>query len=227
MAAMNIVVVTPVRLFGDGLGACIGERAGISVCAVVNDFADLREQLANTQVDVVLIDVTQPVSLFEIRRVAAEWPQVSLIALGLQEQKQEVIRAGRAGFAGYISRDASIDSVCQALRDVAAGRLATPPEIAGGLLRALFQPEATLSADPDMGLTRRESEVLNLLGQGLSNKEIGNELCLSVATVKHHVHHVLEKLRLPGRAHAMRKVRDTPWLARAPFAGRKLSQRDA
>jgi DNA-binding NarL/FixJ family response regulator len=172
-------------------------------------------------VEVVLIDVTQPVNVFEIRHIAAQWPDVSLVALGLQEQKQEVIRAGRAGFAGYISRDASIDTLCQALRDVATGRLAIPPEIAGGLLRALFQHEQTLSPDPTVGLTRRESEVLDLLGQGLSNKEIGNELCLSVATVKHHVHHVLEKLRLPGRAQAMRKVRDTPWLAQTSSVGRK------
>jgi len=55
--------------------------------------------------------------------------------------------------------------------------------------------------------------VLELLGRGSSNKEIGDELCLSVATVKHHVHHVLEKLKLRRRAQAMRLVRDAPWIA--------------
>jgi DNA-binding NarL/FixJ family response regulator len=218
---MNIVVVTPVRLFGDGLGACIGDRTGMTVSAVVNDFAELQAHLTGSHVDVALIDVTQPINLFDTRRIAAQYPHVSLVALGLVEQRQEVIRAGRAGFAGYVSRDASIDTLCQALRDVAAGRLAMPPEIAGSLLRALFQHEETLSADPDVGLTRRESEVLVLLGQGLSNKEIGNELCLSVATVKHHVHHVLEKLKLPRRAQAMRRVRDTPWMAQTLSVGRK------
>jgi two-component system, NarL family, nitrate/nitrite response regulator NarL len=63
-------------------------------------------------------------------------------------------------------------------------------------------------------LTRRESEVLVFPGRGLSNKEIGCELRLSVATVKHHVHHILEKLKLERRAQAMRRVRDAPWLAR-------------
>jgi DNA-binding NarL/FixJ family response regulator len=63
--------------------------------------------------------------------------------------------------------------------------------------------------------------VLELLGRGLSNKEIGDELCLSVATVKHHVHHVLEKLKLPKRAQAMRRVRDEPWLGRVASGGRK------
>jgi DNA-binding NarL/FixJ family response regulator len=219
---MNIIVLTPVRLFGDGLGVCISSRAEMIVDAVVNDFASLRERLGQTQIDVVLIDVTQDISLFEIRGIAVQWPNVKLVALGLQEQKQEVIRAGRAGFAGYVSRDASIDALCQSLRDIAAERQAFPAEISGGLLRALFDSDQTPStSDLVLALTRREGEVLTLLGDGLSNKEIGNELCLSVATVKHHVHHVLEKLKLPRRAQAMRRVRDTPWIARTSTLGRK------
>ena len=65
--------------------------------------------------------------------------------------------------------------------------------------------------------TRRGSEVLELIGRGLSNKEIGRQLCLSVATVKHHVHHVLEKLGLSRRAEAMRRVRDAPWIVRLSY----------
>jgi len=82
-------------------------------------------------------------------------------------------------------------------------------------LRSLYrkgpQSEELLS---DPALTRRESEVLELIGRGLTNKEIGRELCLSVATVKHHVHHVLEKLGLSRRTEAMRRVRDAPWIIR-------------
>jgi NADH:ubiquinone oxidoreductase subunit D len=63
--------------------------------------------------------------------------------------------------------------------------------------------------------------LLELLGRGFSNKEIAGELCLSVATVKHHVHHVLEKLQLQRRAQAMRKVREAPWIARVVSVGRK------
>src|SRR5262249_17295454 len=92
-------------------------------------------------------------------------------------------------------------------------RLACPPEISGGLLRALFRKDArTDDLKSDAALTRRESEVLELLGRGLSNKEIGDQLCVSVAAVKHHVNHVVEKLNLRKRAQAMRLVRDAPWL---------------
>ena len=211
---MNIIVLTPVRLLGEGLAACFSSRPDMRTLAVVNDLASLRDSLATMEVQVVLIDVTQGVDLFDVRAIAAEWSDVALVALGLNEQRQEVIRCGRAGFAGYIARDASVDTLCKSLSEIAAGRLACPPEISGGLLRALFRKEPRSDeSDSDLALTRRESEVLQLLGRGLSNKEIGRELSLSVATVKHHVHHVLEKLKLPRRAQAMRRVRDAPWIA--------------
>jgi len=219
---MNIIVLTPVRLLGDGLAACFVSRPDMQAIAVVNDLASLRDKLSTTETHVVLIDVTQGVDLFDVRGIASNWPDVPLVALGLNEQRQEVIRCGRSGFAGYIARDASIDELCNSLSEIVAGRLACPPEISGSLLRALFRREPN-SAGPDLSLalTRREAEVLELLGRGFSNKEIANDLCLSVATVKHHVHHVLEKLQLQRRAQAMRRVRDAPWLGRTASAGRK------
>jgi len=194
----------------------------MGVTAVVNDLASLREALAKTEIDVVLIDVTHGVELFDVTAIASQWPEVPLVALGLNEQRHEVIRCGRAGFAGYVARNASIDELCNSLSEIVAGRLACPPEIAGGLLRALFRKEpGNEESDVNFALTRRECEVLELLGRGFSNKEIANELCLSVATVKHHVHHVLEKLQLQRRAQAMRRVQDAPWLARVGSMGRR------
>jgi DNA-binding NarL/FixJ family response regulator len=219
---VNIIVLTPVRLLGDGLAACFSNRPDLCAVAVVNDLSSLREKLAATEIEAVLIDVALGVELFDVRAIAAEWPDVALIALGLNEQRQEVIACGRAGYAGYVPRDASIDELCKLIHEIVAGRLVCPPDISSGLLRALFRSDARADdSDSNPGLTRRESEVLEFLGQGYSNKEIANELCLSVATVKHHVHHVLEKLQLQRRAQAMRRVRDAPWLARTASVGRK------
>ena len=210
---MNIVILTPVRLLGEGLAACLSSREIYSAVSVVRDLGSLREKLNTQLVQVVLVDVTLGVELFDIRALGSDWPDVTLIALGLTEQRQEVINCGRAGFSGYVSRDASIEALCTALTDITVGRLTCPPEIAGSLLRALRQG-ALLddTPQPDHALTRREIEVLRLLGRGLTNKEISSELSLSVATVKHHVHHVLEKLRLTRRVEAMQCVRDAPWL---------------
>lgn len=218
---MNIVVLTPVRLLGDGLSACINRFPPMKVVAVVSDFAPLRTTLGALDAELVLIDVTQGIDLYDVRALAAEYPDLALVALGLTEQRQDVIRCGQAGFTGYISRDTPADALCGALTDAAAGRLVCSAEIASGLLRALFLIEKSSTpvqappADTDPALTRREAEVLHLLGEARSNKEIARELCISVATVKHHVHNVLEKLHLHGRAQAVRRVRDAPWSAPA------------
>jgi DNA-binding NarL/FixJ family response regulator len=223
---MNIIVLTPVRLLGEGLASCFSSRPQFTAVAVVHDLANLRSALAATETHVVLIDVTQSLELIDVRAIAVQWPDIPLVALGLIEERQEVIKCGRAGFAGYVSRDATIDGLCRALSDIVEGRVACPPEISGGLLRALFrkgsQSEEMLS---DPALTRREREVLELIGRGLSNKEIGKTLCVSVATVKHHVHHLLEKLGLTRRAEAMRRVQDAPWLGRIAAMGSAMRRK--
>jgi DNA-binding NarL/FixJ family response regulator len=210
---MKLALVTPLRLMGDGLAACLRGHGVIELCCVVTHLEALRAALRGTPPDLVLIDVTHGVDLYDVRSIAVEWPAIPLVALGLVEQRQQVIRCGRAGFAGYVSRDASAEHLCSALTDVLAGRLACPAEISSGLLCALFRGESPATVVDEEALTRREGEVLSLIGQGLSNKEIARQLGLSIATVKHHVHHVLEKLKLQRRAQAMRRVRDAPWLS--------------
>lgn len=215
---MNIIVLSPIRLMGDGLVACLACRPEMTVCAVVNDIATLRQTLSVTRADLVLVDVTQGIELYDLRSIAAEHPEAALVALGLVEQRQEVIRCGRAGFVGYVARDATVDALCSALRDVVQGRLACPAEISGGLLRALFRSDRQPThenAALAQALTRRECSVLQLIGHGDSNKEIARHLSLSEATVKHHVHNILGKLNLPRRTQAMRLVRDVPWLVSA------------
>jgi DNA-binding NarL/FixJ family response regulator len=211
---MKLVIVTPVRLFGDGLSACLRQQPDVTLQRVVSSLTLLRDCLATIAADAVLIDVTQGIDLDDVRVVAIAYPDVSLVALGLDEQRQSVIRCGRAGFRGYVGRNASVDELRRALVDACAGRLDCSAEISSGLLRALFaranDESSPAAAD---ALTAREGEVLQLIGHGLSNKEIANELSVSVATVKHHVHHVLHKLKLPRRAQAMRRVREQPWIA--------------
>lgn len=211
---MKTIIWTPIRLLGDGLARCLKATEDFADAVVATDIAAVREIIAAQGADMILIDVTQPVDLDEIRALAAEHPNSVLIALGPNEQRQEIIRCGRAGFAGYVNRDCAIEDVFNAMRDAVSGRLDCPPEISNGLLRALFRADRTTDPPPQgEPLTRREGEVLQLIGRGLTNKEIARELNLSVATVKHHVHNVLDKLRLPRRAYAMRRLREQPWLA--------------
>jgi DNA-binding NarL/FixJ family response regulator len=221
---MDIVILSAMRLLGESLAACLNGSDGLHVIAVVDRFSALRDALQQSAVDLVLIDVTQEMALDEVSAVAQEWPRVGLVAVGLNEQRDEVARCGQAGFIGYVARGGSVAALHTALCDAAEGRLACPAEISSGLMRALFRPVSpeTPRTHNEL-LTRREEDVLRLLGTGLSNKEIARELNLSVATVKHHVHHILEKLNLPGRTQVMRKMRDQPWLAHAAPEQRKRS----
>ncbi|MGY4404086.1 two-component system nitrate/nitrite response regulator NarL [Bradyrhizobium sp. USDA 3315] len=211
---MQAVILTPIKLLGDGLARCLADTSDISIVFVTDKIAELNQILASQTIDTVLVDMTQNIDLDDIRAIAISAPDVVLIALGLKEQRQDVIRCGRAGFSAYIARDASVEDVAKAMRDAVFGRLVCPAEISSGLLRALFRGDAQPAAPAeDPPLTRRETDVLQLIGRGHTNKEIARSLNLSVATVKHHVHNVLEKLKLPRRAHAMRHVRERPWLA--------------
>ena len=211
---MKIIVLTPFLLLGDALKVGFERRGDITVSTVARDLAELRRAMREAPADLVLIDVTQRVDLYDVRSIATERPEVPLVAFGLNEQRQEVIRCGRMGYTGYVSRDASVETLCRALSEIIEGRLSCPAEISGSLLRALFHDEPIAEErSAEQPLTRRESDVLQLIGNGLSNKEIARELYLSIATVKHHVHNILDKLHLPRRAQAMRRVRDAPWLA--------------
>jgi len=213
---MRIVILAPVRLFGEGLVHCLHGRQGIVVDALVTDFGALRGAVSRVT-EMVLIDVTAGFDAEEVRALAVERPDLKLVALGLREQRDEVVSCGRAGFAAYVPREASLDTLCNALLATVAGRLTCSPEIAGCLMRALFSSAMTSpDATNDNELTRREGDVLRLLGRGLSNKEIARDLDVSVGTVKHHVHSILGKLGVARRAQAMRKFREAPWITVFP-----------
>lgn len=222
---MDILIFTDVRVFGEGLERCLRATGDISVVAIAHDLESLRDMLDRLPVDVVLVDITQGFSPDEFHRLAADYPGTVLMALGLREQEDEVIRCGQAGFAGYIPRDASVETLSQRMLDARSGRLTCPEQIAASLMKALYRNrfgdqsnDEVAGGDP---LTKREASVARLVEFGMSNKEIARELALSVATVKHHVHSILAKLQLPRRTHIIRRGRDVP----APAAGTKAPLR--
>lgn len=168
---------------------------------VVGEAADGAEavQLAHElQPDVVLMDLLMPGmdGISATKTIRRELPEVEVIALTSVLEDQAVYDAMRAGAIGYLLKDTQADELCAAIKAAAAGQVQLSPEAARRLMREVQAPQS-----PET-LTPRETEVLRLLAQGKSNKDIGAELVIGIKTVKTHVSNVLSKLGVSSRTQA-------------------------
>jgi len=132
-----------------------------------------------------------------IRQVRLTAPEVRILLVGKSKEETEFLQYVRAGIKGYVPLDASMEELVEALRAVQAGKAVCP----GSLCTALFQffeSEATSihsgTIQPRLGLTRREQQIVPLIAQGLTNKEIANKFCLSEQTVKNHLYRMKHKV---------------------------------
>jgi DNA-binding NarL/FixJ family response regulator len=134
-------------------------------------------------------------------------PDTKVLALGLSEEKKRILRYVEAGAAGYVLKDDSLDDLVSTVRAVQDGKMFVSPKIAGAMMERLsnlaqiFSDIENSTADT-AGLTSRETEVLELIGKGLTNQQIAEQLVLEVGTVKNHVHKILEKLNVSSRGEA-------------------------
>jgi DNA-binding NarL/FixJ family response regulator len=171
---------------------------------VVGEAADGAEGVARTEElkpDVVLMDVKMPGmdGIDALRRLRElDLPARVLIVTSFTEQRT-VIPALRAGAAGYVYKDVDPDALAGAIRSVHAGHILLQPEVAGVLLS---QEESNSGQGRGSSLTEREREVLGLIADGRSNREIARALVLSEKTVKTHVSNILMKLDLADRTQA-------------------------
>lgn len=174
---------------------------------VVGEAANGAEAIAmarNLEPDVILMDLLMPVmdGLTAISHIRREMPGIELVALTSVLEDASVVGAIRAGAIGYLLKDTNADELRRSVRAAAEGQVQLSPEAATRLMREVRAPES-----PD-GLTDRETDVLRLLADGLSNKEIATNLSIGEKTVKTHVSNILAKLKVQSRTqavlHAMR-----------------------
>jgi two-component system nitrate/nitrite response regulator NarL len=206
-AILDVVVYSPVRLFAEGVAACLDsqpESHAVACC----QFDSVHEAVAKGRADIVLLDVTDRRVLAEGRRLMRDFPDLRVIALALPEAADEVIACADHGFVSYVPRNACVEDMREVLRRALREEVVCDPKVSGGLLRELRRRrEMAAPADPcGDELTKREREVLRLLGRRLSNKEIARQLCLSTASVKNHVHSILTKLKVNGRQEVLARM---------------------
>ncbi len=199
-----LVLIDDNYLVREGIAALIRSQPGFKVIAASADVDDALRKLRVETPDVVLIDVglANHNSLRLTETVHKEVPTARIIVMGLIPLHFDVSTFVRAGASGFLMKDASLADFLSTIRRVEAGAEVLPTE----LTHSLFAQIAMNAAGVDKAqrldsirLTGREIQVVELLGNGLSNKEIGERLHIAVHTVKSHVHNVLEKLALHSR----------------------------
>jgi DNA-binding NarL/FixJ family response regulator len=203
---IRVLVVDDDALVRAGLSLLLAGADDITIVGEADDGSEVAAEVANHRPDVVLMDIRMPgmdgLAATELLRAHADAPEV--IVLTTFEADDYVLRALRAGASGFLLKDTPPTEIVHAVRAVAVGEPMLSPAVTRWLIGHVTGGE---SADHRMRharqqldrLTDREREVAVSIGYGKSNAEIGSELYMSVATVKAHVSHVLEKLELNNR----------------------------
>jgi two-component system nitrate/nitrite response regulator NarL len=165
-------------------------------------------RLHDTRPEIVLLDMAMAGSVASIRAIVEGASDVKVVALAVAETDHDIVACAEAGVAGYVSRDGSTGDLIATIDSVVRGETLCSPRIAATLLQRVAALAAERgTAAPVASLTPRQREILGLIGQGLSNKEIARRLCIELSTVKNHVHSTLEKLGTHRRAEAVALLR--------------------
>jgi two-component system nitrate/nitrite response regulator NarL len=202
---IRVLLVADVRLHREGLAGLLASDGRIRVAAT----ADSHENLARDAegADVAVIDAAGEDSVGAVKRVAAA-ASLPIVTLGTPNADDQVIAFAEAGVLGFIDGEASVDDLRSGIECAARGEASCPPRIATTLLQRLAALTGVQrGASEPTGLTRRERQIVQLIAEGMSNKEIARRLCIEVATVKNHVHNILEKLKVSRRSDAVARVR--------------------
>jgi DNA-binding NarL/FixJ family response regulator len=184
------------------------ELAGFEVCGEAADGREAVELARTAKPDVVLMDVRMPGmdGIEATRRIAQAGLPSRVLMLTTFDLDEYVYDALRAGASGFLLKDAGRERLIEAVRTIAAGESLFAPSVLQRLVAHFVHrppPGAARPRGPLADLSDRELEVLRLIGRGLSNGEIAEELVISLATVKTHVRHVLQKLGLRDRVQAV------------------------
>ena len=180
---------------------------GIDVIAEAGSAEEALDLIRQHQPDVMLVDLELPgmsgVQL--VREVAPRLPDCKIVMLTGSSRNEDVVAAVRSGAAGYLTKDMAADALVRALRGISEGDLPMPRRLAAQLMKQLLKPQARSEHG---GLSERETEVLRLVADGLTDREIARALGISPRTVGRHVGSILAKLGVRNRSEAARRFRE-------------------
>jgi len=204
MAKIRILLVEDNRILRDGITTFINRQKDLTVTAVSDGSYGVVAMARKVKPHVVLLDLglESQNSLKIVENLKKEFPGIKIIGMGLAPSQTDIVECVQAGADGFILKDAKVEDVIYTIREVAAGRTVLPNTMTASLFfqvaeHALLKGNRNLKGA--IRMTQREKEIIALIVEGGSNKQIAGKLNIATFTVKSHVHNILEKLELHSR----------------------------
>ena len=210
---IRILLVDDQRLMREGLRTLLELEPDLQVAGEAGDGQAALDAYAALAPDVVLMDIRMPGmdGVEATRRLREQWPRARVIILTTFDDDASVFEGLRAGALGYLLKDVSGHDLAEAVRTVAGGGALIEPAVARRVLAEfarLAPPARPLDAGLAEPFSERERDIVRLLAAGLSNREIGDRLCLAEGTVKNYVTSILQKLGARDRTQAALRARE-------------------
>lgn len=212
MPPVRVLLADDHALFREGLAGIIAAQPDMEVVAQAGDGLEAVVKARELRPDLILMDVQMPGcdGIEATRQIIKELPQTTIVMLTVRDESEYLFEAIKCGAQGYLLKNIQSREMLERLRGAMRGEAAITPALAGRMLeefRRLIQ-QAPGEIDETVTLTSREQEVLSLAAARKTDKEIAEELCLSLHTVKTHMRNILSKLQAGNRRMAARIARD-------------------
>jgi DNA-binding NarL/FixJ family response regulator len=204
MPKIRILLIEDNRILREGITVMINKHADVMVAGVSNGREDTIKKAHTVKPHVVLMDLglASKNSLDIVRSMKEEFPGVKIIGMGLVASQTDIMEFVQSGASGFILKDASMDEVIKTIRAVEKGDTVLPPPMTGSLFLQVVEhalSKGKRGLNGSIRMTQREKEIISLIVEGMSNKQISDTLNIATFTVKSHVHNILEKLALHSR----------------------------
>ncbi|MFO7891810.1 MAG: response regulator transcription factor [bacterium] len=211
--SIRIFIADDNNLLLEGLVTMLGEKEDFVVVGTALNGRNALEQIKNLQPEVALIDIGMPDKdgLEVTQTLHQDSPEVKVIILGLIDLTDEIMACIEAGAAGYVLKESSFDHLIETIQSVHRNEAFCSPRMAASLfsrITELTNEGKAQSPLDSVKLTVRELDVIKLIAEGLSNKEIAKRLFIETQTVKNHIHNILDKLQLHNRFEAVQYARE-------------------
>jgi two-component system response regulator DegU len=202
---LRLILIEDNRLLREGINAMLKKEPDINVVATIGDSDFTIAKIGELKPNIVLLDLGLPNqnSLDFVKSLKDKYHEIKIIVMDLVPIQEDILRFVEAGVSGFILKDATVAEFTKTIRLVAGGEKVLPTMLAGSLFSQIINngvkelgPSKLIKS---VRMTKREREIVELIAEGLANKEIAYKLSLSIYTVKSHVHNILEKMALNTR----------------------------